>query len=91
VLSDGQVNEFADRGFVLVPQVVRGDVLARAALRIDEVVAADPPAAGKRGSHFYFLPTTDEPALMAPLTGSPAFGLAGELTGAGTLDVPGQV
>jgi hypothetical protein len=66
-------------------------VLARAARRIDEVVAADPPAAGKRGSHFYFLPTTDEPALMAPLTGSPAFGLAGELAGAGTLDVPGQV
>jgi hypothetical protein len=91
VLSDGQVNEFADRGFVLVPQVVPGDVLARAARRIDEVVAADPPAAGKRGSHFYFLSTTDEPALMAPLTGSPAFGLAGQLAGAGTLDVPWQV
>jgi hypothetical protein len=48
VLSDGQVNEFAERGFVLVPQVVPGDALARAARRIDEVVAADPPAADKR-------------------------------------------
>jgi hypothetical protein len=91
VLSDGQVNEFAERGFVLVPQVVRGDVLARAARRIDEVVAADPPAADKRGNHFYFLPAKDEPALMAPLTGSPAFGLAEQLAGAGTLEVPCQV
>ncbi|MCW2935698.1 MAG: phytanoyl-CoA dioxygenase [Actinomycetia bacterium] len=91
MLSDGQVNEFAERGFVLVPQVARGDVLTQAAWRIDDVVAADPPAAGKHGSHFYFLPTKDEPALMAPLTGSPAFGLAGELAGAGTLEVPWQV
>src|SRR5258708_1925498 len=91
VLSDGQVNEFAERGFVLVPQVVQGDVLARAARRIDEVVAADPPAADKRGSHFYFLPTKDEPTLMAPLTGTPAFGLAEELPGARTLEVPWQV
>jgi len=91
VLTDEQVNEFAERGFVLIPQVVQGDVLARAARRIDEVVAADPPTAGKRGNHFYFLDAADEPALMAPLTGSPAFGLAGELAGAGTLDIPPQV
>jgi hypothetical protein len=36
VLTDGQINEFAERGFVLVPQVVPGDVLAQAARRIDE-------------------------------------------------------
>ena len=39
VLTDGQINEFAERGFVLVPQVVQGGVLARAAQRIDAVVA----------------------------------------------------
>jgi hypothetical protein len=91
VLSDGQVNEFAERGFVLVPQVVQEDVLARAARRVDEVVAADPPDGDKRGSHFYVLPSSDEPALIAPLTSSPAFGLAGELAGTGTLEVPSQV
>jgi hypothetical protein len=63
VLTDEQINEFAERGFVLVPQVVQGDVLAQAARRIDEVAAADPPAAGKRGSHFYFLNAKDGPAL----------------------------
>jgi hypothetical protein len=91
VLTDGQINEFAERGFVLIPQVVRGNVLARAARRIDEVVAADPPAADKRGNHFYFLEAKDEPALIEPLTDSPAFRLAEELAGAGTLEIPWQV
>jgi hypothetical protein len=91
VLSDSQIGEFAERGFVVVPRVVRDDVLDQATRRIDEVVAADPPPAGKHGSHFYFLRTKDEPALMAPLTGSPAFGLAETLAGAGTLQVPWQV
>jgi hypothetical protein len=90
VLTDEQMNEFAERGFVLVPQVVPGDVLAQAAQRIDEVVTADPPAADKRGSHFYFLAAKDEPSLMAPLTATPAFGIAGELAGAGTLEIPWQ-
>jgi hypothetical protein len=91
VLTDEQINEFAERGFLLVPQVVQGDVLAQAAQRIDEVVTADPPAADKRGSHFYFLKAEDEPSLMASLTQTPAFGLAGELAGAGTLEPPWQV
>ena len=91
MLSEGQVSEFAERGFIVIPQAVQGDALAQAARRIDEVVAADPPAPGKQGHHFYFLATADEPALMAPLTGGPAFGLAEELAGAGTLEAPGQV
>jgi hypothetical protein len=81
VLTDEQINGFAERGFILIPQVVPGDVLARAARRIDQVVAADPPAVDKRGNHFYFLEAKDEPALIAPLTGSPAFSLAEELAG----------
>jgi hypothetical protein len=91
VLADEQINEFVERGFVLVPQVVQGDVLAQASRRVDKVVAADPPPADKRGSHFYFLEAKDEPALLAPLTGSPALGLAEELAGAGTLEIPRQV
>jgi Phytanoyl-CoA dioxygenase (PhyH) len=91
VLTDEQVNEFAERGFVLVPQVVQGDVLARAAQRIDEIVTADPPGADKRGSHFYFLETKAEPSLMAPLGRTDAFSLAEELAGAGTLEMPWQV
>lgn len=93
VLTDEQINEFAERGFIIVPQVVPADGLIRATGRIDELVAADPPPAGKAGNHFYFLETKDEPALLAPLTESAAFGLAGELAGAGagTLEIPWQV
>ena len=91
VLTDEQIDEFAERGFVIVPQVVPDDVLASAARRIDDLVAADPPPAGQTGSHFYFLETKDEPALLAPVTGSTAFGLAEELAGAGTLETPWQV
>jgi hypothetical protein len=91
VLSDAQISEFAERGYIMVPQVVPGDILDQAARRIDAAVAADPPAGDKHGAHFYFLETKDEPALIAPLTSSPAFGLAEDLAGPGTLKVPWQV
>src|ERR1700722_4034951 len=91
VLSDTQINEFAERGYIVVPRAVPADILDKAARRIDEVAAADPPAEGKRGAHFYFLETKDEPALIAPLTSTPAFGNAEDLAGRGTLEVPWQV
>lgn len=81
MLTEGQINEFAERGFVVIPQVVPAGVLDRANRRIDEITAADPPPEDTRGSHFYFPETKDEPALGEPLTGGPAFGLAHYLLG----------
>ena len=83
MLSDTQINEFAERGYLVVPHVVPVNILDNAAQRIEDVAAADPPPEDKRGAHFYFLQTKDEPALIAPLTGSPAFGLAEALAGRG--------
>ncbi|HEY3686568.1 MAG TPA: phytanoyl-CoA dioxygenase family protein [Streptosporangiaceae bacterium] len=91
VLSDAQITEFAERGYVVVPQVVPHAFVEKANRRIDEVVAAEPPEAEKRGPHFYFLRTENEPDLLAPLTDSPAFGLAEGLAGPGVLGVPWQV
>lgn len=91
VLSDTQINEFAERGYTVVPQIVPGNILNKAARRIDEVVAADPPREDMCGSHFYFLDTKDEPDLIAVLTASRAFGLAEDLAGRGTLEIPRQV
>lgn len=51
MLSDTQVNDFAERGYIVVPQVVPGDILDKAAQRIDEVTAADPPAEGIGGNY----------------------------------------
>jgi hypothetical protein len=91
VLNDAQISEFAERGYIVVPQVVPTDILGRGAQRIDDLVDASPPAADTRGPHFYWLEAKEEPDLIAPLTGSPAFGLAEDLAGPGTLEVPWQV
>lgn len=93
MLSDEQLDEFTERGFLLIPGVVRGRTLTQTGSRIDEIIAADPPAPDKRGNHFYFRNTKkdQEPALTAPLTGSDAFDLAEQLTGPGTLQAPTQV
>lgn len=91
MLERGQVEEFAARGFLVLRQVVPAEVVAAAGRAIDRLVEREPPGADVRGPHFFFPAAADAPELAALLTGSPAFGLAEALTGAGTLDVPGQV
>jgi len=91
VLSDMQISDFAERGYIVASRVVPGDIVDKAAQRIDDIAAAGPPGQDKRGAHFYFRETKDEPALIAPLTSSPAFSLGEELAGRSTLEVPWQV
>jgi hypothetical protein len=96
VLSDEQLKEFGERGFLVIPGVVAPDVIRRASQRIDKLIDADPPAEGHVGNHFFFLKAADEPDLIAPLTARPAdgpsgFDVAGELTAPGVLAEPWQV
>lgn len=91
MLSREQLEEFAERGFLLLPRVIPPDVVAAAARAIDELIEREPPGAGARGPYNYFPEATRAPELAALLTGSPAFGLAESLTGAGTLEAPWQV
>jgi hypothetical protein len=91
VLNRGQVEEFAGRGFLVVPRVVPPEVMAAAARAIDELIEREPPGAGVRGPYNYFPEAVQAPELAALLTGSPAFGLAEALTAPGTLQVPWQV
>ena len=91
MLSDEQVGEFAERGYLVIPGAVPTEVVERAVQRTDELLAADPPAVDKRGPHFYFLDAGGEPDLLAPLVSTPAFGLARDLAGESALEVPGQV
>ncbi|MEU7019391.1 hypothetical protein ABZ990_01855 [Streptomyces sp. NPDC046203] len=90
-MSETHLDEFTERGFVVIPQAVPGELLDRANRRVDGLVAGQPPEAGKAGPHFYFLETKEEEDLLAPLTGGPAFGYTEELAGPGTLEVPRQV
>jgi ectoine hydroxylase-related dioxygenase (phytanoyl-CoA dioxygenase family) len=86
-----QLRRFAEDGYVVVRDVVAGNVLAAALARIDALVAARPPARGHTGHHFYFEPTAREPELSALLTGTAAFDLVSALTAPLTLRVPEQV
>jgi Phytanoyl-CoA dioxygenase (PhyH) len=91
VLSREQVEEFAERGFLVLPRVVPAEVVSAASLAIDELVGREPPGADVRGPFNYFRPAAEAPSLAALLSGSPAFGLAEALSGADTLEVPRQV
>jgi len=84
VLSRAQVEEFAERGFLVLPGVVPA-VVDAAARAIDELVEREPPGTDVRGPFNYFPEAARAPGLAALLTGSPAFGLAEALTGPGTI------
>ncbi len=91
MLDPEQLDEFAERGFLVLPRAVPPDVVTAAAAAIDELIERDPPGPQVRGPRNYFPAAAQAPALAALLTGSPAFGLAESLTGPGTLVRPWQV
>lgn len=90
MLSNEQLKEFGERGYLVVPGVVAPEIVERANRRIDELIAAKPPSEGHVGHHFYFPNAADEPALIEPLTDT-AFGYAEALTEPGLLEAPQQV
>lgn len=91
VLDHDQLREFAERGFVVVPRAVKGDLVARASATIDAIVEREPPGDEVRGPHFYFPPADRVPDLLELLIGSPAWACAESLVGEGALEVPRQV
>jgi hypothetical protein len=91
MLDRGQLAEFAERGFLVLPRVIPPDVVDAASRAIDELIEHDPPGHDVRGPHNCFPEAVRAPALAALLSGSPAFGLAESLTGPGTLEPPWQV
>lgn len=91
MLEREQLNEFAERGFVVVPQAVSRELDIAASGAIDELIEVKPPGPDVRGPHNYFPESARAPALLALLMDSPAFALAEDLTSPGTLEVPWQV
>ena len=91
MLNRGQLEEFAQRGFLVLPGVVPRAVVDAAARAIDELIDREPPGPDVRGPFNYFPEAARTPELAALLTGSPAFGLAEALTGPATLVAPEQV
>ena len=54
MLDRGQLAEFAERGFLVLPQAVPPEVVAAASEAIDELIERDPPAPEVRGPYNYF-------------------------------------
>ncbi|MFF5077624.1 phytanoyl-CoA dioxygenase family protein [Actinoplanes sp. NPDC000266] len=89
-LTRDQLLEFAERGYIVIPNVIPPDILAAANAAIDERLREQPPADGHTGPHFMFGKWDEEPALAALLRDTPAFALAEELTGDGAMEYPWQ-
>ncbi len=74
MLDRGQLDEFAERGFLVLPGVVPPDVVNAASRAVGELIKRDPPGPEVRGPYNYFAAAGRAPALAALLTGSAAFG-----------------
>ena len=91
LINPQQLRAFAEDGYVVLPQVVSSQLIEAARRDIAARVEQEPPPAGHRGPHFYFL--TDEPpsALLAPLRDSAAMSLAEALIAPGIFDAPDHI
>jgi hypothetical protein len=86
VLSEEQLREFGDQGYLVLRSVVPERLLARVDAEIDALVAESPPPAGAVSNHSYFEPPWRLPASDAALRESPAIRLAEALVTPRTLD-----
>lgn len=77
-----QKRTFAEDGYVVVPQAVPHDLIQAARREIGDRMRREPPAAGHRGPHFYFLAGDLPDPLTALLFGSPALAAAESLIAA---------
>ncbi|TCP49978.1 phytanoyl-CoA dioxygenase PhyH [Tamaricihabitans halophyticus] len=91
MLDHGQIQEFVERGFVVIPQAVSADLVSRASVQIDDLIAEHPPGEAVCGPHFYFPDSTAVPELLALMTQTGAWSLMESLTGEGSLEIPAQV
>ena len=80
MLTDAQLREFGERGYLVAPDVVEEIFLAAADAEIFRLLASNPPPEGTVGKHFWFLPPEQLPAAHTALTLSGALAIAEELT-----------
>ncbi|GAA4013479.1 hypothetical protein GCM10022384_67290 [Streptomyces marokkonensis] len=90
MLTRDQLQEFAERGYIVIRDVVPPDILAAANAAVDDQLRMHPPEEGHAGPHFMFPKWEEEPALAALLRDTQAFSLAEELTGDGAMEYPWQ-
>jgi hypothetical protein len=91
-LSDDQLRTFAERGSVVIPNVVPQPLIEAAMQRIDRLVERNPPPADRRGFHFYWESNpADTDPLVALLQNSSAWEIIKGLIAPLALAKPEQV
>lgn len=80
--------QFAERGYVLVPQAASSTLIEGALRDVDDLIARKPPPADVRGPHFYWPKIAPQEGLHRILVESPTFALAQSLVGPWPLEVP---
>ncbi|HEY7303229.1 MAG TPA: phytanoyl-CoA dioxygenase family protein [Bryobacteraceae bacterium] len=87
-----QLKNFTDHGYVVLPRIVSPELVASARSAVADQFAQQPPKAGHRGPHFYFLLSELPEQLIAPLYQSRALDLAESfITPGATLEPPDHV
>ena len=79
-IRDDQLRAFADRGYIVIGNVIPCELMRTAMLHIDDLIKQDPPPPDRRGFHFYWrnaMPPSDP--LLSLVTGSPAWDIAEDL------------
>lgn len=86
MLTGRQVRSFAERGYLVLPDLVSATRLERVDAEVDRLVVEAPPPEGHVGHHFYW-PQSDKSPCLFDLLGDQGgiLDIAGELAG------PGQV
>lgn len=66
VLSEGEIRRFAEDGWIVVPELVGGEILDALADKVDQLVSAAPPLPGHVGRHFYWSTSAEHPRSLRP-------------------------
>jgi hypothetical protein len=89
--SDDQLHAFAERGYVVIGNVIQRTLTHAAMQYIDGLIEQQPPPADHRGFHFYWQDSlTPADPLRSLLTDSPAWDLAEAMISPLELAVPQQ-
>jgi hypothetical protein len=91
MLSRRQTRDFAEDGYVVVPQAVAAHLIDAARREVALLTAREPPPAGHAGPHFYVLAGAAPEALRALLYGGRALAAAESLIAPGRFEPPEQV
>jgi hypothetical protein len=90
-LNDDQLRAFAERGYVVVGNVIPRDLISPAMQYIDGLIECDPPPSERHGFHFYWRNALVPPdPLLSLVTQSPVWDIAEALVKPLRLAVPQQ-